>query len=177
MDRSSKPGGKSARRTTIIDRKYQFLFAFQVFVVHTIVVLSIFFIVQNSIGQRVLGNTTAEIIGLEALEIDLLSNVLRVGVVTGALVVCLAFWFSHRVVGPIPRLRNALYAASRGDFSVRLQFRPGDALEPVAHDFNRAMIALQKRAAAEVASKETDPADTVETPEPEDLADSLSRSA
>jgi methyl-accepting chemotaxis protein len=181
MARSSKQGGWFARRTTIIDRKYQFLFAFQVFVVHTIVVLSIVFIVQNRIGDHVLGHRTAEIIGLEAVELDLLSHILRVGVVTGVFVISLAFWFSHRIVGPLPRLRKALQSAGRGDFTVRLKFRPGDALEPLADDFNAAMISLQRTYGAKTAkgatTGETREAADPSIPSGDAFADTVPRSA
>jgi methyl-accepting chemotaxis protein len=168
MDHPNEPKRRSPRRQTVVDRKYQFVFAFQVFVVHTVVVLSVFFIVQNTVGEHVLGNSTAAIVGLEALEIELLSNVLRVGVITGALIIFLAFWFSNRVVGPIPRLRRALEAAGRGDFSKRLKFRPGDALAPVAEDYNRVMISLQRREAKrekELAQAEASPEENPEVEE------------
>lgn len=53
--------------------------------------------------------------------------------------------FSNSIVGPIPRLRNALGRMAAGDYSQRLEFRPGDALEDLARDVNQLAETLQRR--------------------------------
>jgi methyl-accepting chemotaxis protein len=54
----------------------------------------------------------------------------------GAIVWMIGLFFSNSIVGPIPRLQSALQAMAAGDFSQRLKFRPGDALEDLATDVN-----------------------------------------
>jgi methyl-accepting chemotaxis protein len=52
--------------------------------------------------------------------------------------------FSNSIVGPIPRLRAALGRMAAGDYSARLEFRPGDALEDLARDVNQLAETLQR---------------------------------
>lgn len=52
---------------------------------------------------------------------------------------------SHRVVGPMNRLRRTLEAIGNGDFSQRITLRQGDALEDLAKSINQMADALQKR--------------------------------
>lgn len=52
---------------------------------------------------------------------------------------------SHRVVGPMNRLRRILEAIGAGDFSQRIILRQGDALEDLAKSVNQMAEALQKR--------------------------------
>jgi methyl-accepting chemotaxis protein len=54
----------------------------------------------------------------------------------GAIVWMIGLFFSNSIVGPVPRLQRALQAMAAGDFSQRLKFRPGDALEDLATDVN-----------------------------------------
>ncbi|MBI2104480.1 MAG: HAMP domain-containing protein [Candidatus Omnitrophica bacterium] len=53
---------------------------------------------------------------------------------------------SHRVIGPMNRLKRALQAIGQGDFSQRVQLRQGDALEDLARSINKMVEQLQKRA-------------------------------
>ena len=52
---------------------------------------------------------------------------------------------SHRVVGPMNRLKRILEAIGAGDFSQRIILRQGDALEDLAKSVNQMSEALQKR--------------------------------
>ena len=52
---------------------------------------------------------------------------------------------SHRVVGPVNRLKRMFEAIGTGDFSQRIILRQGDALEDLAKSVNQMADALQKR--------------------------------
>lgn len=52
---------------------------------------------------------------------------------------------SHRIVGPMNRLKRILEAIGAGDFSQRIILRQGDALEDLAKSVNQMAEALQKR--------------------------------
>lgn len=52
---------------------------------------------------------------------------------------------SHRVVGPIMRLKKMIEAIGNGDFSQRITLREGDALEGLAKSLNAMCESLQKR--------------------------------
>jgi methyl-accepting chemotaxis protein len=57
----------------------------------------------------------------------------------------MGLYFSNSIVGPIPRMRRFLAAVGQGDFSQRVQVRPGDAMEHLSHDLNGLAIDLEKR--------------------------------
>ena len=52
---------------------------------------------------------------------------------------------SHRIVGPMNRLKKTIEAISQGDFSQRIILRQGDALEDLAKTINRMAESLQQR--------------------------------
>ena len=52
---------------------------------------------------------------------------------------------SHRVVGPMNRMKRTLEAIGNGDFSQRITLRQGDALEDLAKSMNHMAEALQRR--------------------------------
>ena len=52
---------------------------------------------------------------------------------------------THRVVGPMKRLTQTLEAIGHGDFSQRITFRKGDALEDLAASVNQMAEQLQQR--------------------------------
>lgn len=52
---------------------------------------------------------------------------------------------SHRIVGPMNRIKRILEAIGAGDFSQRITLRQGDALEDLAKSINQMAEALQQR--------------------------------
>ena len=52
---------------------------------------------------------------------------------------------SHRIVGPMNRLKRMLEAIGQGDFSQRITLRKGDALEDLAAAINQMAESLQQR--------------------------------
>jgi nitrate/nitrite-specific signal transduction histidine kinase len=52
---------------------------------------------------------------------------------------------SHRIVGPMNRLKATLEAIGRGDFSQRITLRQGDALEDLATSINQMAQGLQQQ--------------------------------
>ena len=52
---------------------------------------------------------------------------------------------SHRIVGPMTRLKQTLDAIGRGDFSQRIILRKGDALEELARSINQMAEGLERR--------------------------------
>ena len=52
---------------------------------------------------------------------------------------------SHRIVGPMNRLKSTLEAIGRGDFSQRITFRQSDALEDLATSINQMAQSLQQQ--------------------------------
>ena len=52
---------------------------------------------------------------------------------------------THRVVGPINRMKRTLQAIGEGDFSKRIRLRDGDALLEIAFAVNKMAERLQQR--------------------------------
>lgn len=52
---------------------------------------------------------------------------------------------SHRIVGPMSRIKRMLEAIGTGDFSQRITLRQGDALEDLGKSLNRMCESLQQR--------------------------------
>jgi len=52
---------------------------------------------------------------------------------------------SHRIVGPLNRIKRTLEAIGGGDYSQRIVLRQGDALEDLAKAINQMAEALQRR--------------------------------
>lgn len=61
------------------------------------------------------------------------------------LVVAFGIVVTHRVVGPIGRMKAALDEFGRGNFLIRLKLRKGDALAELADTMNRLADSLQRR--------------------------------
>lgn len=55
---------------------------------------------------------------------------------------------SHRIVGPLNRIKRTLEAIGGGDFSQRIVLRQGDALEDLAKAINQMAEALQRRSSS-----------------------------
>jgi HAMP domain-containing protein len=57
-------------------------------------------------------------------------------------VTCL--FISHRIAGPLHRLKMYMEKVENGDHSVRLKFRKSDAIHDVAESFNRMVDGIRK---------------------------------
>lgn len=56
-----------------------------------------------------------------------------------------AIWLSHKIAGPLVRIRKSLAAMTKGEFNVTLHLREGDALIELADDVNRLAASLRSR--------------------------------
>ncbi len=61
------------------------------------------------------------------------------------LVVACGIFVTHKVVGPLGRMKAALDAIGSGNFMMRLKLRKGDALVDLAEAINRLATSLQQR--------------------------------
>lgn len=57
-----------------------------------------------------------------------------------------AIAFTHRMVGPISRLRRELKSLADGNAANRIEFRPGDYWQEVATEFNEFSAYIEKNA-------------------------------
>ena len=133
------------RTNYLPDRPYQLRFVTRLFVVVFIVA-----VVSSSVSSWLLWQrlylpnhepSPVFIASLIAVAATLLIELL----LAIPLIVFLGVRQSHRIVGPMNRLRETLEAIGRGDFSRRVTVRPGDALEDLAEAVNQMAESLQRR--------------------------------
>ena len=132
------------RRQYLVDRTYQFQFVFRVLmVVLTVAILSGLTssaIIWHNMYQPELSQEHL-VAALLAVTMTLLVELL----IAIPLVFTLGIKQSHRVVGPIARIKQTLEAIGQGDFSQRIRLRHGDMLEDLANTINQMAENLQQR--------------------------------
>ena len=138
---ASKPAHQRRRRW-LVKPRYQIFFGL-VLVLFQIDVGLIYLAAMQQHARRVAEQSVDLPHFLDAdLWTSGLPMVVVVSLVMGLAVYLLGLRFSHQIVGPLPRLSAALRAMAQGDYSQRLKFRPGDALEEIAADVNQLAEAL-----------------------------------
>jgi len=133
------------RKQVLVDRRYQLRFVTRVFLsVMGVAVASC--LVASAIVWRVLylpskAATAVAVISLVAISAVLLIELL----LAIPLIFILGIRQTHRLVGPMGRITQALDVIGRGDFSQRIVLRKGDALEDLANTINRMAEQLEAR--------------------------------
>jgi methyl-accepting chemotaxis protein len=133
------------RKQYLVDRGYQLRFVTRVFAVVLIVAVVSSMISTGLLWMNMyrpdLEQSTTLIAALIAVATTLLVELL----ISIPLVYFLGIRQSHRVVGPINRMKRVLEAIGAGDFSQRIIVRRGDALEDVAKTINEMAERLGQR--------------------------------
>ena len=134
------------RRTQyLVDRGYQLRFVTRVFVVVLVVAVVSALISTGLLWTNMyrpdLEQSTTLIAALIAVATTLLVELL----ISIPLVYFLGIRQSHRVVGPVNRMKRVLEAIGAGDFSQRIVVRRGDALEDMAKTINGMAERLSQR--------------------------------
>ena len=133
------------RTQYLVDRAYQIRFVTRLFMVVLAVAVASSLIASTLLWRQLyqpdLGSNSALVTGLIAVSATLLVELL----LAIPLVFILGIRQSHRVVGPMKRMKLALEAIGCGDYSQRLTLRHGDVLEDLAASINQMAEALQKR--------------------------------
>ena len=132
------------RRHTIVDPEYQIGFALRLLVIVIAIVLVHQGLFQARLFHRFGATSDPQTEGvLGAVLVESLWTTALVALMAGALVFGLGVWFSHRIVGPLPRLREALRAIARGQRIAPLRFRPGDLAQCFVDEVNQVAVAMQ----------------------------------
>jgi methyl-accepting chemotaxis protein len=136
---------KRMRREYLVDPGYQLRFVTRLLVtVMAVAILSAAIasgLLWKNLFAPELAHQTSLITGLISVATTLLVELLL------AIPIVLYFGIiqSHRIVGPMNRMRQTLEAISQGDFSQRITLRRGDALEDLAHAINQVAESLQAK--------------------------------
>ncbi len=134
----------SQRRLLVIDPKLQFRYLILPLLVATTTAACLFalFVLQSDQIRWAVRDDPGlqDEIGRQQLLTALAVGAVLLGHVT--LVVWLGLIASHRVAGPLYRLKQAMKQVAAGDMGVRIRLRRKDQLTDVADIFNRMMNAL-----------------------------------
>jgi methyl-accepting chemotaxis protein len=133
------------RRQYIVDWSYQLRFTTRLFVAVLIVAIATFGVAAGWLwifmDRPELPDRLHIIQALTAVSITLAVEVL--------ISIPIIFFFgirqSHRVVGPMARIKRSLETIGEGDFSPRIKLRDGDALVELAEQINRMAENLERR--------------------------------
>lgn len=171
MNQPSSPSTRPRRRKFVVKGVYQNQFAAAVVAFQINVGILYVGIMQFRVQQIVDRAYDVEALQTTNWWSAFLPWILVISFAVGIVVWGLSLYFSNTIVGPMPRLQNALRAMAAGDYSQRLKFRPGDAIEEVADDVNALAESLQARFDAERRNEAPTPSAvdaeaSIEEPEP-----------
>ncbi len=133
------------RKQYLVDRGYQLRFVTRVFVVVLIVAVVSSLISTGLLWTNMYRADLEQQATLIAALIAVATTLLVELLIAIPLVYFLGIRQSHRVVGPINRIKRVLEAVGAGDFSQRIALRRGDALEGLAKSINQMADSLQQR--------------------------------
>ena len=132
------------RKQYLVDRAYQMRFVTRVFsAVLAVAVISSLLstsLLWMNMYRPELGSNTLLVACLVAIAVTLLVELL----LAIPVVFYLGIQQSHRIVGPMNRIKHVLEAMGTGDFSQRITLRQGDALEDLAKAINQMADRLQQ---------------------------------
>ncbi|MBI4343849.1 MAG: HAMP domain-containing protein [Candidatus Omnitrophica bacterium] len=133
------------RRQYIVDPAYQLRFVTRVFLIVLAVAVPGSFIatglVWSTMYRPELGSQTHLIVAIESVAMTLLAEL----ILALPIVFFLSIRQSHRIVGPITRIKQCLEGIGAGDFSQRIHLRKGDVLDDLAKAINAMAENLQRR--------------------------------
>jgi methyl-accepting chemotaxis protein len=139
-----EPDPAHLRRQYLVDRPYQLRFVTRLFMVVLAVAVVSSLIASTLLWRQLyqpdLGSSPGLITGLIAIAVTLLVELL----LAIPLIFVLGIRQSHRIVGPLKRIRRTLEAIGQGDFSQRITLREGDLLEDLAKAINQMAEALEQ---------------------------------
>lgn len=137
--------GPTRRRRFVVQPRYQVQFA----VLLVIFQFNVGIVYQGIMQMRIrtLAEDAPSMTSFLQLNLwnEALPYMLAVSAAISVFVYLMGLFFSNTIVGPLPRLRASLQQLAEGDYSPRLRFRPGDALEDLAQDVNHLAATLDAK--------------------------------
>lgn len=133
------------RKQYLVDRTYQLRFVTRIFMA-VLMVATVSSLLSTGLLWYNMYRTDLE------SQVPLISSFIAVAVtllIELLLAIPIVFFLgirqSHRIVGPMNRIKRILEAVGNGDFSQRITLRQGDALEDLAKSINQMSEQLQQR--------------------------------
>ena len=138
------PEGPYKRKQYLVDRDYQLRFVTRMFMI-VLAVAAVSSLIATGLLWRYMYQPDLPqqtlIYCFIAVALTLLVELL----ISIPIVLFVGIRQSHRIVGPMSRIKRTLEAIGAGDFSQRITLRQGDALQDLAKSINQMTEALQRR--------------------------------
>ena len=142
---SDLPSKSFKRKQILVDVKYQVQFATRIFMAVLAVAVFSSLIATSLLWRNMYQPDMSQqphiIASLIAVAVTLLIQLL----LSIPIIFYLGIKQSHRVVGPLGRIKRTLEAIGTGDFTQRITLRPGDVLEDLAKAINVMAESLQRK--------------------------------
>jgi methyl-accepting chemotaxis protein len=133
------------RRQYLVDRVYQLRFVQQLLTVIALMMVASFLAACSILWSHY----GTDSLGPDSCLPDALIGIALSHAVSLMILTPILYFFgirqTHRVVGPLNRMKQTLTAIGNGDFSQRIILRKGDVLIDFAENINRMAEALQAR--------------------------------
>ena len=132
------------RRQYLVDRAYQLRFVTRLFLM-LLVVAVLTSLASSGLLWRNMYSPESSPSLLTAALIAISLTILLELLIAVPIVIFFGIRYTHRVVGPMKRLKHTLEAIGSGDFSQRITLREGDVLQELATAINNMAEQLQQR--------------------------------
>lgn len=139
------PHTQYKRRQYLVDRTYQLRFVTHIFMAVLAIAITSSLISTGLLWSNMYRPELQTNIMLVSSLVAVAATLLIELLLAIPIVFFLGIRQSHRVVGPMNRLKRMLHAIGEGDFSQRIILREGDALEDLSQDLNQMVERLQQR--------------------------------
>lgn len=140
---------KQRRQSLLVNRRFQIKFSF--FVVSWIFALSMVYplithtLFEYFISFLKIHAPQADLAGLETVKTEFLRLLILLHVVFITVIFLISLFMSHKIAGPLYKLRKCIADAKNGNYDVICRFRKYDHFSELADDFNDLMESFKDR--------------------------------
>ena len=136
-------GQNFKRRQYLVDRTYQLRFVTRLFLL-LLSIAAITSLASSGLLWKNMYSLDSNPALLTSALIAVSVTILIELLIAVPIVIFFGIRYTHRVVGPMKRLKQMLEAIGNGDFSQRITLRPGDVLQDLAKAINAMAERLQR---------------------------------
>jgi methyl-accepting chemotaxis protein len=128
----------------LIKERFQFKFAFIVFLFLGIATMTIWWFGNYSVQQLIDNESIKDAIAIEQLH-NVNSLIFKIGIIYMVVAIFLSLLFSHLVAGPIYRFEKTLEEIRAGNLTMFIKLRKRDEFKETAEIFNQAIVSLRNK--------------------------------
>lgn len=147
---------KNRRKSYLIDKEFQinFIFGFLIVEIFFIIVIGFLFIFiyyfKYQFGESIFNNYLLIVKKGSSLKVTnmfeiVMPIIIVAGIIIGAFTVGYGLLYSHRIAGPIYRMKRTLTALTRGIFDFKIKLRKGDKFQELTDYINGLISVLNNK--------------------------------